>query len=325
MGAPLIQIQGLEKRYHVGRQQVIAVRGVDLDLRAGSTLALVGESGCGKSTLGRCVMHLERPSAGQVIFEGMPLSKISAAGLRGFRRRVQMVFQDPYLSLDPRMTVAQIVAEPLAVHGLARGRTARQERVEELLTQVGLGPEALHRLPHEFSGGQRQRIGIARALASDPDFIVADEPVSALDLSVRAQIVNLLAHLQRSRGLGLLFISHDLQTVGHISHYLAVMYLGRVVEQGPTASVISRPSHPYTQALMASRPQLHHPSQQGDAIQGLPDGEPPSPLSLPSGCPFHPRCDLFSRQRNPACEERLPLLRPHGGGLSACHERDQPG
>jgi oligopeptide/dipeptide ABC transporter ATP-binding protein len=296
------------------------VRGVDLELWPGRTLGLVGESGCGKSTLGRCVLALERPDAGEVIFDGAAIQRMPSSRLRPLRRQMQLIFQDPKLSLDPKMTVEQIVAEPLVIHRLARGAAARRERVLELLQQVGLEQELLQRLPHQLSGGQRQRVGIARAMASGPRLIVADEPVSALDLPIRLQVVRLLGQLQRRHRLALLLISHDLQVVRHVAHEVAVMYLGRLVERAPTQRLVQQPRHPYSRALLAAaRP----PGQADGASQPPLQGEVPSPLAPPSGCAFHPRCELYARRGNPACTGEVPQPRQLGPGQEvACHEVD---
>ncbi len=316
---PLVCARGLTKHYPVdggifSREKLVvrALDGVDLEIHAGETLGIVGESGCGKSTLGRCLLRLVEPTAGEVHFDGRDVLGLRSAELRKMRRAMQIIFQDPYSSLNPRMRVGSIVAEGIEVHGLAHGAEKRR-RVEKLLEQVGLGPEHADRYPHEFSGGQRQRIGIARALAVGPRFIVADEPVSALDLSIQAQVLNLLCDLQEQMGLAYLFISHDLRVVEHISHRVAVMYLGRIVEQAPQARLYANPRHPYTRALLSAVPvpdPRHRPTRTPLA------GDVPSPLHPPSGCPFHPRCPYAE----PRCRTETPaLLAGAGGHAVACH------
>ena len=298
---PLLAVEGLVKQFG----PVQAVRGVSFALAVGRTFGIVGESGSGKSTTARLVLHLLPPTAGRVRFRGRPLDDLSRAALRQERRHMQMVFQDPYSSLNPRMTVGDTLAEPTLVHGLSGGRA----RATALLDEVGLPRTALDRYPHEFSGGQRQRIAIARALATEPALIVADEPVSALDLSVQAQVLNLLRDLQDRHGTALLFISHDLRVVEFMCDEIAVMYLGEIVEQGPREAIYAAPSHPYTQALLDSAP---------GRVRRLPplQGDIPSPAAVPSGCAFRTRCPLaFNR-----CAEEHPALRPIGPGhLTACH------
>ncbi len=294
---------------------VRAVEEVSLEIYAGETLGLVGESGCGKSTLGRTVLRLLDPTAGAIRFGGQDITHLPQAQLRPLRRRMQMIFQDPYASLNPRMTVGATVGEPLEIHGLAGTRARRDETVAELLLRVGLRPDAAHRYPHEFSGGQRQRVGIARALAVSPEFIVCDEPISALDVSIQAQIVNLLQDLQAERDLTYLFISHDLKIVQHICDRVAVMYLGRVVELAESATLYREPRHPYTQALLSAVP-VPDPTKRRSRV--ILQGDVPSPLRPPSGCAFHPRCPV--KDKPEACFKEVPRLRVLGNGSqAACH------
>jgi len=296
---------------------VRAVDGVSFSIPCGQTLSLVGESGSGKTTTGRALMRLIEPTSGTVLFDGIDVTALERGELRGLRKRIQIIFQDPYGSLNPRMTVYSVLAEALRAHGLAP-RRERRDRVFELLGLVGLPPEAAGRYPHEFSGGQRQRIGIARALAVEPDLIVADEPVSALDVSVQAQILNLLEDLQEQLGLTYLFIGHNLSVVRHISDRVAVMYLGRIVEMGPVEAIFERPVHPYTRALLSAVP-VADPAVKKTRI--LLTGDVPSPIRPPAGCPFHPRC----RDAQPACAScPTPLAQAAPGHYAACPVNVRP-
>ena len=329
---PLLVVEDLAVRFPVpgsggwlsrSHDEVRAVEGVSFTVQRGETLGLVGESGCGKSTTGRAVLQLLRPTAGSVVFDGQPIHSFWQrrggrwtwdARLRELRQRMQMIFQDPFASLNPRMTVEAILAEPLRNFGLAPG-SQRWERIQQLLETVGLDPRASRRYPHEFSGGQRQRIGIARALALGPELIVADEPISALDVSIQAQIINLLADLRERLELTLIFIAHDLAAVRHVSDRIAVMYLGRIVELADARRIIDKPRHPYTQALISAVP-LPDPARERSRRRTVLSGELPSPVNPPSGCPFHTRCPL----REDRCSQELPLLRQVAAGHQvACH------
>ncbi|WNG27929.1 dipeptide ABC transporter ATP-binding protein [Cystobacter fuscus] len=315
---PLLQVRDVKTHFPVrggpwgrARGSVKAVDGVSFDVRRGETLGLVGESGCGKSTLGRTILRLVGPTAGSIRFEGRELTGLSQRELRPLRRRMQLVFQDPYASLNPRMSVRELLGEPFAIHGLERG-AAREAKVAGLLDMMGLPREALERYPHEFSGGQRQRIGIARAIALRPDLVVADEPISALDVSIQAQIVNLLGDLQRELGLTYVFIAHDLKIVEYVSTRVAVMYLGRIVELADAADLYRTPRHPYTQALLSAMPV---PDPERSRARILLQGDVPSPLAPPPGCAFHPRCP-FAMER--CRRETPPLYSLERGHTAAC-------
>lgn len=321
---PLLQVDGLVKHFPAGggvlggRRTVHAVEDASLSIDAGETLALVGESGCGKSTLAQLTVRLQRPTRGRIVFDGRDITQLGRAGLHGVRSRMQMVFQDPFASLDPRMTVRRIVSEPLRVHGRYE-RAAGPARVAELLDMVGLGPEHADRFPHEFSGGQRQRIGIARALALNPDLLVLDEPVSALDVSIQAQIVTLLNRLQDELGLAYLFISHDLAVVRYVARRVAVMYLGRIVETGDVDDVYVHPRHPYTRALLSAVP-VEDPLDRGSRDRVVLVGDPPTPTDPPSGCPFRTRC----WKAQDLCAQERPELTPEDDGhRAACHFPEQ--
>jgi oligopeptide transport system ATP-binding protein len=306
-GRPLVVVEKLSKLYPVsggvfGKARFVhAVDGVSLYIRRGETLGLVGESGSGKSTLGRSLIRLVEPTLGRMVFDGKDITRMPPGELRALRRRMQIVFQDPYSSLNPRMTVREIVGEGIAIHRLAKSRHEADEKVAAVLARVGLGADLLGRYPHELSGGQRQRVGIGRALAVEPDFVVCDEPVSALDVSVQAQVLNLLESIQDDLGTSLLFISHDLRVVEYISHRVAVMYLGRIVEVGPSAEVAQNRLHPYTRALFGAVPSRGD----GGPPPTLLQGEPPSAVEPPSGCAFHPRCPRFEKGK---CDVESPQL-----------------
>ncbi|MED5588422.1 uncharacterized protein METZ01_LOCUS38097 [marine metagenome] len=308
----ILEVKNLKMYFPVGsgflsRKPVGYVKAVDdvnFTVKRGETLGLVGESGCGKTTTGRCILQLYKPTAGQVVFDGQDLTSMNTKTMRGMRREMQVIFQDPYSSLNPRMTAGNIIGEPLIVHGLVANKTEYRDKVADLLTNVGLNPYMADRFPHEFSGGQRQRIGVARALSVSPKFIVADEPVSALDVSIQAQIINLLEDLQEQFNLTYLFIAHDLSVVRHISDRVGVMYLGHLVEMAERNEIYRNPIHPYTKALLSAVP-IPDPVLDAQRERVLLTGEVPSPLNPPSGCVFHPRCPVA----NDTCSQILPELR----------------
>ena len=322
----LVQAEGLKVyfpiRAGIFQTEIGTVKAVDdisFDIRKGETLGLVGESGCGKSTTGRALIRLREPTAGTVTFDGIDIGKLKSGPLRKMRRRMQIIFQDPYGSLDPRMTVGSIIAEPIDTHHLAKGAD-RQQRIADLLRIVGLDPKYVSRYPHEFSGGQRQRIGVARALAVEPEFIVCDEPISALDVSIQAQVLNLLTDLRQQLGLTYLFIAHDLSVVKHISDRVAVMYLGKIVEIGPPDVMYARPGHPYTRALLSAVP-VPDPVSERKRKRVVLQGDVPSPVNPPSGCRFHTRCWLYERLGKPEeCRTVDPPIYPLGDDHgAACH------
>jgi peptide/nickel transport system ATP-binding protein/oligopeptide transport system ATP-binding protein len=321
---PLLQVTNLRKYYPIARTplspaagQVYAVDGVSFAVERGETLGLVGESGCGKTTVGRTVLKLIDPTSGEIVFDGQNITRLGARQMRPYRRQMQIVFQDPYSSLDPRMTAGAIVAEPLVVHGIGRARE-RDEQVAALFSKVGLRPEQRYDYPHSFSGGQRQRIGIARALALNPRLVVCDEPVSALDVSVQAQVVNLMMDLQDEMGLSYLIIAHDLAVISRISHRIGVMYLGRIVEMGPSTDVVCDPLHPYTVGLLSAAP-VPDPAVKPMSGRDI-EGEIPSPSHPPAGCHFHTRCPHVM----PHCRTLSPPLREVASGrLVACHLHDK--
>jgi len=323
--APVLEVRGLVKHYPIKRglfaaeQVVHALDGVTLSLGRAKTLAVVGESGCGKSTLARCMMRLEEPTAGTVLLNGADITHVERQALRPLRRHMQIVFQDPYASLNPRWSIASLVGDPIRLHRLAAG-SARRRRVAELLETVGLGAEFLDRYPHELSGGQRQRVAIARALAVRPEVIICDEPVSALDVSIQAQVINLLKRLQREFAIAYIFISHDLSLVKHISDWVAVMYLGEIVELAETRAVRERVMHPYSEALFSATP-LADPHAAATKKRIILAGDVPSPMAPPSGCRFHTRCPY----RKDVCAEKAPELRVVADRLVRCHFAGEPG
>ncbi len=316
MSKAFIEIEGLKKYFDLGNHRILkAVNDVSFSIQKGETLGLVGESGCGKSTAGRTIIRLYEPTAGSISIDGADVAKLSKSKLKAYRSKMQMVFQDPYASLNPRMTVLDIVGEALDIHGLAGSKAGRKRRVEELLEMVGLNAEHASRYPHEFSGGQRQRIGITRALAVNPQFMICDEPISALDVSIQAQIINLLIDLQKKMGLTYLFIAHDLSMVKYMSDRVAVMYLGKIVEMARSEDLYSNPQHPYTRALLSAIP-VPDPDVEENKERIVLKGDMPSPVSPPSGCPFRTRCPLATEK----CAAEVPLFREtRPNHYAACH------
>ncbi len=320
---PLLKVEHLTKEFPTGsgflagkfsKKVVSAVNDISFEINPGETFGLVGESGCGKSTTGRAIMHLDPPTSGKVYFEGKDVSKMNGKELKAMRREMQFIFQDPYASLNPRMTIGEIIAEPMVIHGIGTPEE-RVERVRELLDVVGLNPEHINRYPHEFSGGQRQRVGIARSFILRPKLIICDEPVSALDVSIQAQVLNLLKDLQKQYGTAYLFIAHDLSVVQHISDRVAVMYLGKMVELSDWKSLYAEPSHPYTQSLLSAVP-IPDPDVQKGRKRIILAGDPPSPIDPPSGCRFHTRCPIAQAK----CAQETPEFREiDGGHYCACH------
>ena len=320
---PILKVEGLKTYFPVGgglfgkKQVVKAVNDVSFEVMEHETFGLVGESGCGKSTLGRTLVKIYEPTEGKIEFMGKDITKLNGSEMQDFRRNVQMIFQDPYASLNPRMTVGEIIREPMEIHNIGTPKE-RDEKVASLLETVGLKPDHVRRYPHEFSGGQRQRISIARTLALDPKFIVCDEPISALDVSIQAQIINLLERIQRERGISYLFIAHDLGAVKHISNRIGAMYLGSLVEIGTSDDLYHHPLHPYTQALLASIP-IPDPKRMRERKKEEINGEIPSPLDIPSGCPFRTRCPYATER----CAQEKPQLRQVGNSKVACHLYDK--
>lgn len=310
----LLSLQEVSKHFKVGKKHLMAVNRFSLDIFQGETVGLVGESGCGKSTVGKTILRLEEPTAGKILFKEIDLASLSSPKMKKMRRKMQIVFQDPYASLNPRMTVKDIIGEPLDIHSIAKG-AKRSARIEELLHLVGLNASHMSRFPHEFSGGQRQRIGIARALAVEPEFIICDEPISALDVSIQAQIVNLLKQLQKQMNLTYLFIAHDLSMIKYLSDRVAVMYLGHLMELASSAVLYETPLHPYTQALLSSIP-IPDPTIERKRERIVLKGEVPNPIDPPTGCPFRTRCPLATSQ----CAASMPSLREISAGhFVACH------
>lgn len=316
MSEPLVKVSNLRKFFNLGGGNILkAVNEIDFSIAKGETVGVVGESGCGKSTAGRTILRLYEPTSGNVTFNGEDIYKMKGAKLKQMRRDMQMIFQDPYASLNPRMTITDVIGEALDIHGLVGSRAERKRRVEDLLDLVGLNPDHATRYPHEFSGGQRQRIGIARALAVDPNFIIADEPISALDVSIQAQVVNLMQDLQRKMGLTYLFIAHDLSMVKHISDRVAVMYLGKIVELAESSELYSSPAHPYTRALLSANP-IPDPEIEATRERIVLAGDLPSPINPPAGCQFHTRCPMATDK----CKTVEPkLVEVKKGHFASCH------
>ncbi|ACT04434.1 MULTISPECIES: ABC transporter ATP-binding protein [unclassified Paenibacillus] len=316
MSEPLVKVSNLRKFFNLGGGNILkAVNEIDFSIAKGETVGVVGESGCGKSTAGRTILRLYEPTSGNVTFNGEDIYKMKGAKLKQMRRDMQMIFQDPYASLNPRMTITDVIGEALDIHGLVGSRAERKRRVEDLLDLVGLNPDHATRYPHEFSGGQRQRIGIARALAVDPKFIIADEPISALDVSIQAQVVNLMQDLQRKMGLTYLFIAHDLSMVKHISDRVAVMYLGKIVELAESSELYSSPAHPYTRALLSANP-IPDPEIEATRERIVLAGDLPSPINPPAGCQFHTRCPMATDK----CKTVEPkLVEVKKGHFASCH------
>lgn len=316
MSGPLVEVSNLKKFFNLGGGSILqAVNDISFSIKKGETVGVVGESGCGKSTAGRTLMRLYEPTSGGVTFDGQDIYKLKGSKLKALRRDMQMIFQDPYASLNPRMTVMDIIGEAIDIHKLSGSRSERKRKVEGLLDIVGLNPDHATRYPHEFSGGQRQRIGIARALAVDPRFIIADEPISALDVSIQAQVVNLMQDLQRKMGLTYLFIAHDLSMVKHISDRVAVMYLGKIIELAESSELYASPAHPYTRALLSAIP-IPDPEVEESRERIVLTGDLPSPINPPTGCQFHTRCPVATNQ----CKVDEPVLREvRKGHFAACH------